>query len=253
MLSATRPNLAAANEAVSALVATTLATAFAHFVAPISVQTVIVAALIVLMPGLMLTTAMTELATQQLSSGTARLGGALTVLLKLTFGSVAASQVMLAIGWVAPVPPPSELPRVIEVIAAFCAAGSFAVLFRTATRDVPLVMSSALLGYVITRVTGSSDGLGSGAFAAGVFFASLAMAALANLYGRVFGRPGALVRVPGIMLLVPGSVGFRALRSVMERDYALGFDTLVAVLSALLALTAGLLFGALLIPPRRYL
>jgi len=115
------------------------------------------------------------------------------------------------------------------------------------------VMASALLGYVITRVTGGASGLGSGAFAAGVFFASLAMAALANLYGKIYGRPGALVRVPGIMLLVPGSVGFRALRSVMERDYALGFDTLVAVLSALLALTAGLLFGALLIPPRRYL
>jgi uncharacterized membrane protein YjjB (DUF3815 family) len=142
---------------------------------------------------------------------------------------------------------------VIEIFAAICAAGSFAVLFRTATRDVPLVMASALLGYVITRVVGNSSGLGSGAFAAGVFFASLAMAALANLYGKIFGRPGALVRVPGIMLLVPGSVGFRALRSVMERDYALGFDTLVAVLSALLALTAGLLFGALLIPPRRYL
>ncbi len=253
ILSATRPNLAAANEAVSALVATTLATAFAHFVAPISLQTVIVASLIVLMPGLMLTTAMTELATQQLSSGTARLGGALTVLLKLTFGSVAASQVMLAVGWVAPVPPPSQLPAGVELLAAICAAASFAVLFRTATRDVPLVMASALLGYIITRVVGNSSGLGSGAFAAGVFFASLAMAALANLYGRIFGRPGALVRVPGIMLLVPGSVGFRALRSVMERDYALGFDTLVAVLSALLALTAGLLFGALLIPPRRYL
>jgi uncharacterized membrane protein YjjP (DUF1212 family) len=253
ILSATRPNLAAANEAVSALVATTLATAFGTFVAPISLQTVIIASLIVLMPGLMLTTAMTELATQQLSSGTARLGGALTVLLKLTFGSVAASQVMLAIGWIAPVPPPSQLPAGIEYLAAICAAGSFAVLFRTATRDVPLVMASALLGYIITRVTGSSSGIGGGAFAAGVFFASLAMAALANLYGRLFGRPGALVRVPGIMLLVPGSVGFRALRSVMERDYAMGFDTLVVVLSALLALTAGLLFGALLIPPRRYL
>ena len=33
----------------------------------------------------------------------------------------------------------------------------------------------------------------------------------------------------------------------------LGFDTLVAVLSALLALVAGLLFGSLLVPPRRYL
>jgi uncharacterized membrane protein YjjB (DUF3815 family) len=48
-------------------------------------------------------------------------------------------------------------------------------------------------------------------------------------------------------------VGFRALGFVMERDYTLGFDTLVAVLSALLALVAGLLFGSLLIPPRRYL
>jgi hypothetical protein len=39
----------------------------------------------------------------------------------------------------------------------------------------------------------------------------------------------------------------------MERDYAIGLDTLVAVLSALLALVAGLLFGSLLVPPRRYL
>jgi uncharacterized membrane protein YjjB (DUF3815 family) len=93
----------------------------------------------------------------------------------------------------------------------------------------------------------------SGTFAGAVFFSSLTMAALANLYGRSRGRPGALVRVPGIMLLVPGSVGFRALGFVMERDYTLGFDTLVAVLSALLALVAGLLFGSLLVPPRRYL
>jgi uncharacterized membrane protein YjjB (DUF3815 family) len=73
------------------------------------------------------------------------------------------------------------------------------------------------------------------------------------LYGRLAGRPGALVRVPGIMLMVPGSVGFRSLAFVMERDYTLGFDTGVAVLSALIALTAGLLFGSLLVPPRRYL
>jgi uncharacterized membrane protein YjjB (DUF3815 family) len=93
----------------------------------------------------------------------------------------------------------------------------------------------------------------TGTFAGSVFFSSLLIAALANLYGRVAGRPGQLVRVPGIMLLVPGSVGFRALGFVMERDYALGLDTLVAVLSAILALVAGLLFGSLLIPPRRYL
>ncbi len=253
VLSATRPHLAAAHEALAALVATTLATAFAHFVAPISMQTVIVAALIVLMPGLTLTTAVTELATQQLVTGTTRFAGAMTVLLKLTFGSVAATQVLTAIGWTVRQPVPMELPRYVEVVSAVAAAGSFAILFRTARRDVMLVMGSAILGYVLTRVAGGFFGFGSGTFAGGVFFASLTMAALANLYGRVFARPGALVRLPGIMLLVPGSVGFRALGFVMEKDYTGGFDTLVAVLSALLALTAGLLFGALLVPPRRYL
>ena len=247
------PDLDAANEAVSALVATTLATLFGHFVAPIAVQTVVVSALIVLMPGLMLTTAMTELATQQLSSGSARAAGALTVLLKLTFGSIAATQVLGAIGWTVPTPAPSTLPVAVEWVAAVLAAASFATLFQAARRDVPLVMASALAGYVITRVTGAWVADGSAVFAGGVFFASLAMAALANLYGRWSGRPGSLVRLPGIMLLVPGSVGFRALGMVMARDYTMGLETLIAVLSALLALTAGLLFGALLVPPRRHL
>ncbi|MFM8567281.1 MAG: threonine/serine exporter ThrE family protein [Gemmatimonadota bacterium] len=247
------PDLDAANEAVSALVATTLATLFGHFVAPIAVQTVVVSALIVLMPGLMLTTAMTELATQQLSSGSARAAGALTVLLKLTFGSIAATQVLGAIGWSVPTPVPSTLPVAVEWVAAVLAAASFATLFQAARRDVPLVMASALAGYVITRVTGAWFADGSAVFAGGVFFASLAIAALANLYGRWSGRPGSLVRLPGIMLLVPGSVGFRALGMVMARDYTMGLETLIAVLSALLALTAGLLFGALLVPPRRHL
>ncbi len=251
--SATRPHLGAAMEAVAAIIATTLATAFGHFVAPISVQTVVVASLIVLMPGLTLTTAVTELATQQLVTGTTRFAGALMVLLKLTFGTVAATQVLTALGWTVPPVSPEALPRLVEVVAAVMAAGSFAILFRATSRDVPLVMGSAILGYVLTRVAEQALGANGGSFASGVFVASLAMAALSNVYGRVKGRPGALVRLPGIMLLVPGSVGFRALGFVMEREYTTGFDTLVAVMSALLALTAGLLFGSLLVPPRRYL
>lgn len=254
LLTQTRPHLGAAFEAVAAIVATTLATTFAHFVAPLSLQTVIVAALIVLMPGLSLTTAVSELASQQLVTGTARFAGAMTVLLKLTFGSVAASQLMQAVGWTPLTGTPESLPRQVEMFATIAAALSFAVLFRAQRRDVLLVMGSAILGYVLTRLGSAWFGsVASGTFAGAVFFSSLTMAALANAYGRVWNRPSALVRVPGIMLLVPGSVGFRALAFVMEKDYTLGFDTLVAVLSALLALVAGLLFGSLLVPPRRYL
>lgn len=253
LLSAPRPNLGAAFEAVAALLVTMVAAAFAHFVAPISMQTVTVAALIVLMPGLTLTTAVTELATQQLASGTARLAGATTTLLKLTFGSVAGAQLVRAIGWTPQQAAPVELPAAVEVVAIVAASASFAVLFKAARRDALLVMGAAALGYVLTRVASQFTGGLDSTFAGAVFFSSLVTTALSNLYGRLAGRPGALVRVPGIMLLVPGSVGFRALGFVMERDYTLGFDTLVAVLSAVLALVAGVLFGALVVPPRRYL
>ena len=252
--SRTRPHLAAASEAIAAIVATVLAAGFAHFIAPLSVQTVVIASLIVLMPGLSLTTAVTELASGQLVTGTARFAGAMVVLFKLTFGSVAGAQIVSALGWVPQTAQVLALPAVIEVIATIAAAFSFAILFRASRRDVPLVMVSAVMGYVITRFASGWFAPSQGVnFAGAVFFSSLVMAALANLYGRVARRPGTLVRLPSIMLLVPGSVGFRGLASLMERDYTLGMETGVAVLSALVALMAGLLFGSVLVPPRRYL
>ena len=249
-----RPHLAAASEAISAILATVLAAAFAHFVAPLSIQTVVIAALIVLMPGLTLTTAITELATGQLVTGTARFAGAMVTLFKLTFGSVAGAQIVNALGWSPQVAQAITLPPLVEVVATLAAAFSFAILFRAARRDIPLVMASAVAGYVLTRLGSSWFGAGeSTTFAGAVFFSSLVMAAAANVYGRVVGRPGTLVRLPSIMLLVPGSVGFRGIASLIERDYTLGMDTAVAVLSALVALTAGLLFGSVLVAPRRYL
>ena len=79
------------------------------------------------------------------------------------------------------------------------------------------------------------------------------MTAVANGYGRYFNRPGALIRVPGIILLVPGSVGFRSFSFVFERDLLLGLDMAFAVIAALIALLAGILFGYLLISARRSL
>jgi uncharacterized membrane protein YjjB (DUF3815 family) len=61
------------------------------------------------------------------------------------------------------------------------------------------------------------------------------------------------VREPGIILLVPGSVGFRSLSAVLERDVLLGLDTAVSLIVVLISLVAGLLFGDLLVPPRRAL
>lgn len=251
--SASRPRLSEASDAIAALLATLTASAIAAFVTPLSLQTVVIASLIVLMPGLMLTTAVAELSSQNWASGTARFAGATVALLKLTFGTVVATQAAHALGWQPQLISAPQLPAWAEWVGLLVGSAAFAVLFGAARRDIVLVMAGAWIGYGLTRLAGQVPGLSSEAFAGSVFLAGLGVAIVSNAFGRIFRRPGALLRVSGIILLVPGSVGFRSLSFVLERDVVLGLDTAVAVLSALIAIVAGLLFGNLLVPPRRYL
>lgn len=253
MAGVNRPRLAEATDAVAALLATFLAAAVATFIVPLSLQTVVIASLIVLMPGLMLTTAVAELSSQNWASGTARFAGASVALLKLAFGTAVAMQVVTALGWAPRISLGGQLPAWVEWAGLGVGSVAFAVLFGAARRDVPVVMAGAWLGYGLTQLGASLLDSGDGPLAGGVFFAGLGVAVLSNAYGRFFNRPGALIRVSGIILLVPGSVGFRSLNLVMERDVVLGLDTAVVVVSALIALVAGLLFGNLLVPPRRHL
>ena len=250
---ARRPRLNEASDAIAAMLATLTAAAVAAFITPLSLQTVVIASLIVLMPGLMLTTAVAELSSQNWASGTARFAGATVALLKLTFGTIVATQLAAAMGWQPQLIGAPQLPAWAEWLGLLVGSAAFAVLFGAARRDVLVVMAGAWIGYGLTRLGGQVPGLSTENFAGGVFFAGLGVAVVSNAYGRLFRRPGALLRVSGIILLVPGSVGFRSLSSVLERDVVLGLDTAVAVLSALIALVAGLLFGNLLVPPRRHL
>lgn len=252
ILSASRPRLAVASDAVSAMVATTVAILASAFVVPLAIKAVVLAALIVLVPGMSLTTAVREVSSGHLVSGMARLGGAMATLLKLTFGVVAATQICAAFGIVArdfTLPP---LPSWTDWPALLVAAIAFAMLFRAARRDWPAVVMAVIAGYLATRWGGEIPSRLPGA-PVGVFIGGLLVGALANLYARVAKRPGAVIREPGILLLVPGSVGFRSVSFLLERDTTLGMDTALLLLTLLVSLVAGLLFGELLVSPRRSL
>lgn len=252
VLSATRPRLAAASDAISALVATTVAIVVSAFVVPLAIKSVVLASLIVLVPGMSLTTAVREISSQDLVSGMARMGGAVATLLKLTFGTVAASQLCTAVGITAgnyALPP---LPAWMDYPALLVGAFGFAILFRAARRDWPVVMGAVVVGYLATRWGGAISGTIPGA-PVGVFIGGLLLSALSNLYARFMQRPGALIREPGIILLVPGSVGFRSVSYLFERDTSLGMDSGILLITLLISLVAGLLFGDLLVAPRRSL
>ena len=116
-------------------------------------------------------------------------------------------------------------------------------------RDYPLVWGPAAAGYVVSRLGGEAWGA-----PVGIFLSALLLTAAGNGYARWSKRPGALVRVPGILMLVRGSASLRGVMTlVQQQDVAVGQAAAMGVLNILLAVIAGLLFGNLLLPTRRNL
>ena len=252
LLAASRPRLAVASDAICALVATAVTIVVSAFVVPLAIKSVVLASLIILVPGMSLTTAVREISSQHLVSGMARMGGAMSTLLKLTFGTIAATQLCAAFGIRArefALPP---LPGWTDYPALLIAAVAFAILFRAARRDWPVVIVAVVVGFLATRWGGEiSESLPSAPV--GVFVGGLLLGAMANVYARFAHRPGAVIREPGILLLVPGSVGFRSVSFLLERDTSLSMDTGLLLVTLLVSLVAGLMFGDLLVSPRRSL
>ena len=252
ILAGTRPRLAVASDVICAMVATTVAIVVSAFVVPLAIKSVVLAGLIILVPGMSLTNAVREISSQNLVSGMARMGGAMATLLKLVFGTVAATQLCAAAGIHARDYALPALPPWTDYVALLVGAVAFAILFRAALRDWPAVIGAVIVGYLATRWGGEISGaLPAAPF--GVFLGGLLLGAFSNLYARYAHQPGAVIREPGILLLVPGSVGFRSMSFLLERDTPLGLDTAMLLLTLLVSIVAGLMFGDLLISPRRSL
>ncbi|RZA11614.1 MAG: threonine/serine exporter family protein, partial [Lysobacteraceae bacterium] len=237
-----RPRLHEAFEAIAGLLAGAVAIAVSALVGPLNLNTVIIASLIVLLPGMALTNAMNELTSRHLVSGTARFAGALTTVLKLTIGTAIALGVAQFMGIEPDVRGSRPQPEWVVWCALAVGAYAFAVLFRAHRRDYPLVMASAVAGYLISRFGGEWVGA-----QAGLFLSALATTAAGNLYARWRNRPGALVRLPGLIMLVPGSIALRGVITLVQaQDIGPGQDAAILALNTLMALLAGLLFGNLL-------
>ncbi|KAF1686600.1 hypothetical protein B1992_06720 [Pseudoxanthomonas broegbernensis] len=243
------PALKEAGEALAALTAGAVVTGVAALVAPLNLNTVIIASLVVLLPGMSLTNAMNELSSQHWVSGTVRFAGALTTVLKLTVGAMVAVILLDLLGLEPQVRAWRPQPDWVEWVSMGVAAFAFAVLFKASRRDYPWVMGAAIAGYLISRHAGQAWGS-----PAGIFLSALALTAAGNGFGRWAHRPGAVIRLPGIIMLVPGSASLRGLLTlVQQQDMDVGQSALLGVLNIIMALVAGLLFGNLLIPARKNL
>ena len=243
------PQLREAEEALAGLLAGGIALLVAAYVGALNLNTVIIASLVVLLPGMALTNAMNELASQHLVAGSARFAGAMTTVMKLAIGTMIAVTLARLLGMEPQVRGLRPQPAWVEWGSLLVVAYALAVLFRARRRDYPLVMLAVVGGYLISRQATQAWGM-----QAGVFLAALAGTMAGNAYARWCNRPGALLRLPGLIVLVPGSASLRGMMDLVQaQDVSAGGSALLGVLNILLALIAGLLLGNLLLPTRRSL
>jgi uncharacterized membrane protein YjjP (DUF1212 family) len=240
------PGLGRVFEPLGAFVAAVLAGLAGTVLGPFSAYTATLAGIIVLIPGLTFTVAMEELSTRNLMSGTARLSGAFITFLGITFG-VALGTGLVSRAFGPPAPgAPMPLPGWTLWLALVLAPLGFTVLLKALPRDAIWIVLSGIVAFAGVRIGADLLGVELGAFVA-AFIVGLS----SNIFARVFDRPASIPLTPGILLLVPGSIGYRSFSSLLEREVVLGIETAFTMVITAFALVAGLLIANVVAPGRK--
>lgn len=233
-------------EPVAAFIASALTALLGLLIGPYAISNTMLAGLIVLMPGLTLTVAMIELSTQHLSSGTSRLNNAFVTFLGIGFGVAVGSALVDAVIGTAKAVRAAPLPGWTELAAILIMPMAFTILLRAHKRDAPWILLAGAIA-----VGGNELGERMLGPQLGVFFGALLVGVFSSAYARWIDRPAVIAQVPGILMLVPGSVGFRGLAAMLDEKIVSGIDTTFKMILTAVALVAGTLIASVIAPTRR--
>ncbi len=132
----------------------------------------------------------------------------------------------------------ATLPSWAEWIALIVAPLAFTVLLNAAAKDAAWIVAFGALAYVTSRFAGASMGEELGAF-----LGAFVISAGSNIVARVFRRSAMVTQVPGLLILVPGSIGFRSMTSLLGQEVEVGIATAFRLGIIGISLAAGLLAG----------
>lgn len=235
------PALARLFEPLVAAFAAFVAAAAAHLAPPVSVYIATVAGLIVLLPGYSLTTALSELASRHLSSGTARFAGALVTFLMIGLGVAVGGRIAETFWGEPPGMTLAGPPGWLQLAALVVSPLALAVILKAPRPEMPWIVGVGAIGYF-----GGRFGVVAFEPAIGMFFGALAVGLAAAAYARIRRRPASVTLVPGILMLVPGSIGYKSLTALLAAEVVPGIETAFRMLLVAASLVAGLLLASAL-------
>jgi len=198
------------------------------------------AAIITLLPGMTLTIAINELAHEHSVSGGARLTGAMMTLLQLGFGVALGKQLAIQSIGEPRVIDPASLSTGWVALAAGVIVVAFALRNHARWRDLPIVVLTSGLGLAAskigTSVLGPELGVAMSAWIIGI---------AGNLASRWANIPVLTTVLPAILLMVPGSLGFTSMSSLIAQDVVVGMQGVLSMVLIAFSLVTGLLLANL--------
>ncbi|KAJ2215201.1 pheromone-regulated protein prm10 [Coemansia sp. RSA 487] len=208
----------------------------------------------VLLPGLLLTTGIIELTSRNMHAGTVRVGYALTLAFILAFGINLGNNIYVEIFSV-----PSRVP---DINMTTCAAASpwwwwltFPVSISTicllinvhpkhwhACIIVAGIMFSVFWYLVIHR----------GLSTVGPVVSAFVLGVAANIWSKVFKHNAYATMLPGMMILVPGSVGVRGIMTMFQgsQNGANSMQLVFQMIQTSLSIMVGLFASSFVVYPR---
>lgn len=247
-----RERTANALELIAALVSGIICSGIAALGVPINVPLVLLSTIVIFVPGLALTVALSEIAYRDLVSGTSKLVHSIMVLLKLYFGAMLGIGLGAALWGHAPENAafdPITLPewRILPLIVML--ASSLIVAFNIRPSRTTWCVISAIIGYYVAQLSEAYFGI-----AAGMFMGALAVGVFSNFVANWKNIPASIVLSEGLIVLVPGSKTYIILDAwitgkTMLANQISNNQTLLIFIS----LVMGLLSANVVLPTRKSL
>jgi uncharacterized membrane protein YjjB (DUF3815 family) len=171
------------------------------------------------------------------------------MLFKLYFGAVLGMALGKLIWGDVSFIPPESMPVWTSWVAVTTLAASLVVLFKVRLKDAPWGMISGYIAFGVSIWASGYLGVALGAFA-GAF----ALGLYSNLFSRIMNLPSSIVRLLGLVVLVPGSKVYIGLNSAVSGQNMLNVPDLGSqTFLIFMSLVAGIIFSNAVLPHRKTL
>lgn len=195
-------------ESLIALIATLITGLLSLYFDQINISMTILASIIVFIPGLSITTALEEITSRNLVSGTAKLFDALVSLFKQFFGVVLGLAILPLFVNLQPNQVVNNVPEWLDYFAIVILALSISSVFKVRTKDILFCVIAGFLSFFTTTLFDFAGILVS------IFIGTIVAVSISKLFSKITRSPELVFLVPGIIMLVPGSKAFIGLSSV---------------------------------------